>query len=443
METICKTYDTRRKRRLVEPTLKSRVDWKRTKRDDLSHLLDSDESETSEEEELEESCEESDDDSAIDDSEDQSQDSALSEEDGQEGRIRKPRVWRKSATIDSESSSDSDGPGERINTKRSCVIHDDDSDEEAAKEPPEDEATKAQKKKQKRLEALNQLSERQRSRKRTTSTETPEEIPHDECEPSLTISESEDSDEMSDFIVPDKGNNEGARNEGLSYKQLFRKHNISLSAGHDLSSHLENVIKAFLNDIIKKKFLALLYNGSNRKKSAVDMLQSLNNLDQRIIAPRLEKLTTSCRWSKRYKERIDSYPNLFVKHIAAEEMVCKACDLKRYCGYLVILSGQAYHHETLEHDDFLQNDRQRLIIGKTCAMRTEAYHQLRHYKYFLYQRCIPFTDQTRGGSTCKRVKKALSKMEAQGFLGREMEFLEGYLNEADYFEEEAKDSLFG
>ncbi|CAJ0921523.1 unnamed protein product [Ranitomeya imitator] len=140
-------------------------------------------------------------------------------------------------------------------------------------------------------------------------------------------------------------------------------------------------------------------------------------------------------------ERINSYPKLHVRKITAEEMSCEACDLHRYCGHLVTLSGQAYDNQTLESDDFLQNDWQKLVIGKVCANRTEAYHQLRHYKYFLYRRCIPFIEETKEESANEIVELALSKMEAKNFLGTEVSYLESYLNEADYFQEENKDWL--
>ncbi|KAM4045130.1 coiled-coil domain-containing protein 82 isoform 1-T1 [Anomaloglossus baeobatrachus] len=170
MENACKRYNTRQKRKSVESSPKSRVDWKRTKRDSICQIPESDESFTSEEEELEESDEESEDSSPTDLSEGPDNEATRPEEDGDEGRIRKPRLKSKSATIGSDSSSDSDGPGEKANLKRSCVINEDDSDEEVAV----DKETKTHLKKQKRQEALRQLAEKQKSRKRTTSHETSE-----------------------------------------------------------------------------------------------------------------------------------------------------------------------------------------------------------------------------------------------------------------------------
>lgn len=210
---------------------------------------------------------------------------------------------------------------------------------------------------------------------------------------------------------------------------------------YDLSSHLQKVIRALLINIVDNKFLTSLYKGERKKRYAKEMLKSLNCLDDRIIGPRLEKLTTSCRWTKRYKERINSYPDLHVKHVAAEMMACDACELHRWCSYRMVLSGQAYDTKTLEHDNFLQDNKQKLVIGAVCARRTEAYHQLRHYKYFLCQRCAPFIDETKEGSASEIVDAALSEMEAESFLEKEVPFLEAYLNEADYFQDESKDSL--
>ncbi|XP_075707629.1 coiled-coil domain-containing protein 82 isoform X2 [Rhinoderma darwinii] len=411
METTSKNYNTRQKRKLVEPTLKSRVDWKRTKKDTISYILDSVESLTSEEEESEETDEESDDSSCTGESEDQSEETTIPEEDGEEERIKKPRL-KKSAMIGSDSSSDSDGPGEKVTVKRSCVIKEDDSDE------ADDKKTKAHIKKQKRLETLKRLAERQRSRSRSISHEATEESPHDAYAPLTpeTLCQSEeDSSNLSDFIVQDEEeNNDG--NPTSSYQELFKKHHISLSACHDLSSHLHKVIKAFLINIIDKKFLTTLYEGVRKKRYAKDMLNSLNYLDDRIIRPRLERLTTSCRWTKKYEERINCYPHLHVQDIPTKKTLCKACNLKRVCRYRMTLSGQAYDNKTLEDDDFLHDDKQVLVIGNVCASRTEVYHQLRHYKYFLYQRCIPFIDENKEDAVNEIVESALSEMEAKDFL---------------------------
>ncbi|XP_056417498.1 coiled-coil domain-containing protein 82 [Hyla sarda] len=430
MKVISKTYDTRRKRKADESTATSRVDWKRTKRDSISHILDSDESYTSEEEET---GEESDD--STEESEDQPEETTHDEEDGDEGRIKKPRLKSRSATIDSESSSDSDGPAERVNVKRSCVIKEEDSD------GAQDEETKAHNKKQKRMEKLKALAKKQRSRSRSTRYEETEEGSQDSHSPlpPETPCESEDSGDLSDFIVQDdvENNNNGeAENPTFNYKDLLRKHRISLSDSHDLSSHLQKIIKAFLINIVDGDFLISLYDGVRKKRYAQDMLKSLDHLDNRIIGPRLERLTTSCRWTKKYKERLNSYPELYVKNVAAEEASCEACELHRTCSYTVTLSGQAYDNETLEDDDFLKNDKQKLLIGGVCYRRTEAYHQLRHYKYYLYQRCIPLIDKTKGDSANKIVDLALSVMEDEDFLKKEVSFLEGYLCEADYFQEE-------
>ncbi|XP_075054872.1 coiled-coil domain-containing protein 82-like [Mixophyes fleayi] len=448
MESTSKNYDTRRKRKSSESVPKSRVDWKRTKVDSINHILDSDELSTSEE-----GTEGDDgDSSSTGESERKQSDILTPSADNGDDHINKPRQRRKSTMItSSDSSSDGDWTVRRVCSKRRCIDEDDETHEgkdrnlKEIRETSEDEEAEAHLKKQKRLERLNQLAERRRSRCRTSSRESFELSSSDMNAP-LTLevpSESEDSDSMSDFIEPDdeENQNEEVGDVLAKHRDLFRKHNISQFACSDLHSHLQKVIKAFLINIADNTFLTTLYERTREKRYAKDLLRSLNYLQERILAPRLEKLTTSCRWTSSYKERVSCYPDLGIKGIGSEHQHCDACKLQRHCSFQVTLSGQAYDKETLENDDFLPNDKQVLFVGNVCASRTKVYHQTQHYKYHLYQRCIPFLEEIEEVPAKELVDRALSKMEEEEFINKEVDLLEGYLNDADYFQEEMLDSL--
>ncbi|XP_077341057.1 coiled-coil domain-containing protein 82 [Lithobates pipiens] len=441
MESTSRTYQTRQKRKSNEPIQKSRVDWKRTKIDTISHIVDSDESTSASEEEEEEV-----DSSSISSVENEEQLEApkCTADDG-EDTIKKPRHKNRSMTIESsDSSSDSDGPGLRALVRRRRTIDEDDDSLNKANDGEVSEEAKAQIKKQKRKESLKQLVEKKRSRNPRASWESNEASSSSEYIPLTpeTMGEEEDSQEMDDFIEQDEEDEvDEDGNRSMRYRELFLRHRLPQFASNDLHTHLEKVIRAFLINIADDKFLTTLYEGKRKKRYAKEMLKSLNYLDDRVLSPRLEKLTTSCRWKPRYKERVNSYPKLHLRVIKAEEQSCDACELFRYCKYVVTLSGQAYDNETLENDNFLPEDKQYLVVGTTCGHRTEVYHRVKHYKFHLYKRCIPFVQTSEEHSVNETVEMALSKMEEQQFIHEELDRLQMYVDAAETFQDETEESL--
>ncbi|XP_040196118.1 coiled-coil domain-containing protein 82 isoform X2 [Rana temporaria] len=360
MESTSRTYQTRQKRKSNEPIPKSRVDWKRTKIDAISRIVDSDESNSTSEEE-----EERDDSSSLSsvENEEQLEVSKCTTDDG-EDTIKKPRHKNRSMTIESgDSSSDSDGPGLRVLVRRRRTIDEDDDSLNIPNDGRVSEEAKAQIKKQKRKDSLNQLVEKRRSRNPRASWESDEASSSSEYIPLTpeTMGEDEDSQEMDDFIEQDEEDEvDEDGNRSMRYQELFLRHKLPQFACNDLHTHLEKVIRAFLINIVDDKFLVTLYGGKRKKRYAKEMLKSLNHLDERVLSPRLEKLITSCRWKPRYKERVNSYPKLHLRVIKAEKQSCGACELFRYCKYVVTLSGQAYDNETLENDNFLPEDKQEI-----------------------------------------------------------------------------------
>ncbi|XP_072258953.1 coiled-coil domain-containing protein 82 isoform X2 [Pyxicephalus adspersus] len=437
-------YETRQKRKSSEPIPKSRVDWKRTKVDTISHILDSDETTSTSEEEEEEEVDSSSISSV--ENEEQLELSVGTANDGEE-KIRKPRIKNRSMTIESsDSSSDSDGPGLGVLVRRPRAIHEDDDDLNVAKDGGSSEQDKEQIKKQKRKDKLKQLVEKRRSRNSKTSLGSDEASSSSEyipLTPDTLQYEDEDSEEMKDFIEEDDEDDQEDEdgNRPSKYQNLFLRHKIVQSTSNNISTHLRKVIKAFLINIADNTFLESLYEGKRKKMYAKDMLKSLNYLDDHVLAPRLDKLTTSCRWKARYKERVNSYPKLNTNVIRAEEQACDACKLIRYCKYVVTLSGQAYDSETLENDNFLSEDKQWLVVGTTCGRRTEVYHRLRHYKFHLYQRCIPFLPKSKKLSAKEKVERALSKMDKEQFIEREVKLVEIYVDAAETFQDENEESL--
>ncbi|XP_075448573.1 coiled-coil domain-containing protein 82 isoform X2 [Ascaphus truei] len=467
MENATRNYETRQKTKPKEPIIKSRIDWKRTARNCISQIVWSDnEYESISEEQVEGDGGSSS--TAEENEEIWQQKITVSAVDIEEEEcIIQSKCKRTSAVMyDSDSSSDSDILVRKVYAKRRCILDEDDEPCDATKNmclkidtevieirgASEDEPAETNIKKQEKLENLKQLAKKQRSRRRSNGYECFEDSEGDSYGLPLTpekTSDNEDSNSMKDFIVNDEGEYADEADaydhkDGIQiavHQELFSKHHIPLLTHTDLYDHLQRAIKAFLINIVDQTFLTTLYEGTRKKKYAKEMLNSFFYLEERVILPRLENLKTRSRWRQRYRERVECYPQHSIILKGPQDRSCQACELHRICRFEVILSGQSYNNKTLENDDFMSNDKQVLLVGKTCANRTRVYHQLKHFKYHLYQHCkaIPGIDEIQDKSAKEIVERCFSMMEEKGWIKKEFDLLENYLNEADYFQEEKID----
>uniref|UniRef100_A0A8C5P6Z7 DUF4211 domain-containing protein n=1 Tax=Leptobrachium leishanense TaxID=445787 RepID=A0A8C5P6Z7_9ANUR len=390
----------------------------------------------------------------------------VSEEEGEEEAVVPTKHKKTSFMNSSDSGSDSDIAPGKVSAKGRHVIEDDDSvgdnketsyndvddSGEGSKNTPlnkddysteieessEDEALERRIKRRRNRKNLERLAEKRRSRSRSNNYDDDFE---DENSPVGQAESNEDHNSMDDFIVDDE-DTDGIIDEGVrqsTHKNLFVKHHINMHV--DLDSHLSRVIKALLINAADETFLTSLYEGKRMKRYAKEMLDSLDYLDSRTISPRLVNLSTRSKWNKRYKDRVECYPELNVYEVTSQNQRCDACGLQRYCKYQVILSGELYDSKTFEKDDFLPNDEQEFVVGKVCARRTEVYHQLKHFKYRLYQQCKEIIEvmPVHQMSTKELVKRCFSTMEKDNFIHKNVNDLEAYLDEADFFQSECID----
>uniref|UniRef100_A0A3B3Q4M9 Coiled-coil domain containing 82 n=1 Tax=Paramormyrops kingsleyae TaxID=1676925 RepID=A0A3B3Q4M9_9TELE len=179
--------------------------------------------------------------------------------------------------------------------------------------------------------------------------------------------------------------------------------------------------------------------GVRTKRYACKMKNSLDHLDQRSVIPRLVNLKQRSRWSERYKERVECYPNVKILSIGRFDRTCEACQLHRNTRFCVRLSGQLYDDKTLQEDTFMLNDTQDFRVGVVCANRTEVYHQLKHFKYHLFRQCKAELEKEEEAPVKDMVSKAFSRLRACGWIRQQYEEFEGHLNKADYFQEEKLD----
>uniref|UniRef100_A0A8D0G2B1 Coiled-coil domain containing 82 n=1 Tax=Strix occidentalis caurina TaxID=311401 RepID=A0A8D0G2B1_STROC len=398
IKAVVRRYETRNKTAGTElSSSKSRVDWRRTKRELI--LLDSgDESSgTSEEEEpttSEDEVDEKDETVVKNRLSDQEEKSHCGEvtEDGEDECIvpGKRKRLNTSVLYDSDESEGSDILVRKVFAKRHCIIDEDDSSEEHQPDktcPTENVSTN---RKQKVFAKLKELA-RQRATWSSESSET-------------------DSDSMKDFIVEEEEDDDDDTEHITSENQPPQK---KLN-----TSNSEILTIAFLINAIDDTFLSSLYDGTRQKKYAQDMLLSLHYLDDRFIQPRLENLISRSRWKDRYKERVDCYPDVRIILKNRENKSCQACELNRHCKFNVLLSGKLYNSRTLEVDDFMSDDKQVLKVGVVCANRTRVYHNLKHFKYKLYMDCSSVTelDGVEDEPVKDTVTRLFSQLEDSGWI---------------------------
>ncbi|XP_078513117.1 coiled-coil domain-containing protein 82 [Lissotriton helveticus] len=455
-QTVSRSYETRRSS-TEKQTLKSRVDWKRTKRDISQVLASEEEGFNSSEDQWQDHSD------GIVDVESSSTDGEAEQEpkkvfpqkeDAEEDYI--PRAKRKrvaSVLYDQDSSSDEEELVRKVLCKRRCIMDDEstdgDSEENCSLVASDSSVTQqcdgrlarvnenANARKQKRQAKLKELSEKLLNTPKSNRSGHAE---NEEESTSKETSEHEDDDRgsISSFIVEDEeeeDSDDENETQSQACQSLFLQHNIPLAS--DPFVHFQRIVKALLINAVDDTFLASLFDGTRRKRYAKEMITSLNHLEDRVIAPRLENLKSRSRWKAQYKERVESYPFIIITHCRSTETVCQACGLTRYVSFEVMLSGEMYNNKTLERDNFMQHDRQILKVGTVCAERTRVYHQLKHFKYKLYRQCITLAEcaQKDDLPVKETVDMIFTKLKTS-WLQTEYDHLEKYLNEADFFQEE-------
>ncbi|XP_074006873.1 coiled-coil domain-containing protein 82 isoform X1 [Numenius arquata] len=467
IKAVVRRYETRNKTAGTELSSKSRVDWRRTKRELI--LLDSnDESSCSSEEEEPTASEDEvdkEDESVVENSlSDQVEKSYDGEgtEDGEDECIMPGKRKRSNNSVlydSDDESEDSDIVVRKVFAKRHCIMDEDESSQEQQPDetcPTENVSTN---RKQKVFAKLKELA-KQRATRRSCSSENCEDSNGEEeieeeplCHLPLTPTEvsETDSDSMKDFIVEeeeDDDNTEHVNSKNQPQQKELNTSNSELLAYHvphlsrcDHYVHFKRIVKAFLINAIDDTFLGSLYDGTRQKKYAQDMLLSLHYLDDRFIQPRLENLISRSRWKDRYKERVDCYPDVRIILKNPENISCQACELNRYCKFKVLLSGRLYNSRTLEADDFMSDDKQVLKVGVVCANRTRVYHNLKHFKYKLYVDCSSVTelDGVEDEPVKDTVERLFTQLEDNGWIQKRYNDLEDYMNDADSFQEEKMD----
>ncbi|NWS98770.1 CCD82 protein, partial [Mionectes macconnelli] len=365
-----------------------------------------------------------------------------------------------SVLYDSDESQDSDILVRKVFAKRRCIMDEDDSSEE--QQPDKACSTEnVSTRKHKVFAKLKELARKSATRRSCSSASWEDSNSEAEIEEEplgclrLTPKEGSetDSDSMQDFIVEededndndDDNNTEHVKSENQPQQKQLNTSNSELLSYYipqlprcDHYVHFKRIVKAFLINAVDDTFLSSLYDGTRQKKYAQDMLLSLHYLDDRFIQPRLENLFARSRWKDRYKERVDCYPEVRIILKNPKNMSCQACELKRYCKFNVLLSGQLYNSKTLEVDDFMSNDKQVLKVGVVCANRTRVYHNLKHFKYKLYVDCstVAGSDVIEDEPVKDTVERLFNHLEESGWIQKRYNDLEDCMEDADSFQEE-------
>ncbi|TSL04404.1 Coiled-coil domain-containing protein 82 [Bagarius yarrelli] len=505
-----KIFGFRRKR----APLVSRIDRKKTRLNAIEQMLeDSDEgsycSTTSSDDSTSE-YQESDD---SDDSSASEREEAGDDSDGTEEEIcavsRRRRKRSASASVlddikDSSDSSDSDvgtDPVRKASSKKRLKLSDSEGENGKGKEEKEVEAKEAAAKRNERKKKLLELSKKRRTgtpvrRRRTLvylhivnnyndnnnnnnndcyiQESEKEDVTNNEPEDKKDVKSSDsesseeetvrlidsseeekqaDTDSLKDFIVEDEEQKEGeeAEKEDEADDKNFRSYLPREFITGSQFTHFQLVVKALLINALDTSFLKSLYDGERTKRYAEELKSSLRHFDERLVLPRLENLKQRSRWKDRYKERVECYPKVRISVVNILTKGCEACELHRNGRYCVRLSGQLYHNQTLQEDQFMPDDSQMFFVGSVCASRTEVYHALKHFKYHLFERCRTALEdrketekqQTQEGEEDEPVKdtvvKMFNKLLEEGWIAQQYDEFQEHLNAADFFQEEKLD----
>ncbi|XP_050949542.1 coiled-coil domain-containing protein 82 [Labeo rohita] len=491
MKSVGKLFGLRRKC----PPPKTLIDKKKTRVNPIDRMLDdSDEgsyaSTTSVSSESE--YQNSEDESGTSDSSYRARESEGDDSSETDEKCAVPRRQRKRSAsapqLDDSDSSDSSSdvggePLRRVLQRKRLRLPEDSEDEALREKKREAELKEAAAKRRERKNKLMELSKRRKSgttrrRRRTLGSEEEEEEEREENkedkveeqskaddsddessveENSSPLNSSEEekladsNDSLKDFIVEEdeQKKDEDKEEEGEAKDKAFLSHLPRQFITGSQRTHFQVVVKALLINVLDSSFLKSLYDGERTKRYAQEMKLSLLHFDERLVLPRLENLKQRSRWKDRYKERVECYPKLRVMMTRVQTKGCEACELHRTGRFTVRLSGQLYHNNTLQEDQFMPDDSQSFFVGSVCASRTEVYHALKHFKYHLFERCrtaleaqkeIQEDDTGEDDEPIKdTVNKVFTKLQDGGWISEQYEKFQEHLNSADFFQEEKLD----
>ncbi|XP_006887392.1 PREDICTED: coiled-coil domain-containing protein 82 [Elephantulus edwardii] len=377
------------------------------------------------------------------------------EEDAEEENIKRGKRKRASLVMyDSDDSDDSDIVVRKVDAKRPRRVIEDECSSLEMEEKDDAKTFAAQK--QDKLQKLKELA-KQRSRQRRSSARDYEDSEKESC-PSYDEDEEEEEEEEDEetsedngdednyifdgFVVQDQeGDEENESQEEKLASQLNLVKRNSLYSFQDHYDHFERVVKALLMNALDESFLGTLHAETRKKSRAQDMLTSFHYLDNYFIKPRLENLVTRSRWKTQYKERVENYSEVDIQEINPKKCHCESCGLFRNCRFLVCLSGKSYDAKTLETDDFMSRDKQVFKVGNTCAARTKIYHELKHFKFKLYQECCSFAEieKIEDEQVEKTVERIFNQLNEDHWIKEKYHVLQDSLQEADYFQDEKFD----
>ncbi|XP_051533293.1 coiled-coil domain-containing protein 82-like [Myxocyprinus asiaticus] len=485
MKSVGKLFGLRRK---CAPS-KSRTDRKKTRVNPIDRMLDdSDEgsfgstTSVSSESEYQNSEDESGgSDSSYRARESDGDDSSETDEKCAVSRKQRKRPASTTALDDDSSDSSSDVGGEplrRVLQRKRLRLPEDSEDEALKEKKREAEVKAAVAKRRERRNKLMELSKKRKSgaprrRRRTLGSEEEEteEVKEDKMEKKSKSDDSEDessfeengsplnsseeekladSDSLKDFIVEEDEQKKNDKQEEEAKDMAFLSHLPRQFITGSQLTHFQVVVKALLINVLDSTFLKSLYSGERTKRYAQEMKTSLHHFDERLVLPRLENLKQRSRWKDRYKERVECYPKLRIVMTRVQTKGCEACELHRTGRFTVRLSGQLYHTNTLQEDQFMPDDSQSFFVGSVCASRTEVYHALKHFKYHLFERCRTALEaqkekeeEGKEGEEDEPVKdtinKVFTKLQEEGWISEQYERFQEHLTSADFFQEEKLD----
>ena len=102
----------------------------------------------------------------------------------------------------------------------------------------------------------------------------------------------------------------------------------------------------------------------------------------------LRDLLKSQAWNDEFREVLETFSNLDMSSLSDKRKGCDVCSRTgRIASKCLQFRGQCYNKETFES---LEDDGQRKMVfeaGIKCALRSNLYHRVFHYKYKLHRKC--------------------------------------------------------
>lgn len=175
---------------------------------------------------------------------------------------------------------------------------------------------------------------------------------------------------------------------------------------HPLIDVFNVYLQIFLSQALEPGFLSAII--EEKERFYLDALERIDG----DISKQIEDIESKVQWKNKFKEALRLHPHIRELDRPNLKQSCQACEFASQPAIKSVhLFGNPYDRFTLQEQPAPGGTKPSLefMIGKTAAKFVRPYHNLYHFKYNLYKRCLAKVNITKDASDGKETDAILDQ----------------------------------